>query len=121
MKVTEVTVAAKYSLDTGPGWKAIEVGATASLTSGETLELAQQELYDRLSRQLKALWAKGKPEDSAQYALEGPRIDTQPSGAPLPPTTHWCFEHGVEFKRHEKDGNVWYSHRQNAGWCNESR
>jgi hypothetical protein len=56
MRVTEVTVVAKYSLDTGHGWKAIEVGATATLTaSDETLETAQQELYARLSRQLKTL------------------------------------------------------------------
>ena len=51
---------AKYSLDTGHGWKAIEVGATATLTGDETLEGAQQELYSRLASQLKTLWANGR-------------------------------------------------------------
>jgi hypothetical protein len=81
MKVTEVAVVAKYSLDTGQGWKAIEVGATATLTGEETLEVAQQELYARLSRQLKTLWTNGSKAD----AQEGHRINAQPSQSSTPP------------------------------------
>src|ERR687891_676405 len=67
MKITEVTVVAKYSLDTGHGWKAIEVGATATLTSSdETLESAQQELYQRLTTQLKSPWNNGNGRAETQ-------------------------------------------------------
>jgi hypothetical protein len=112
MKVTEVTVTAKYSLDTGHGWKAIEVGATASLTnSEETLESAQAELYRRLGQQLKTLWSNGssKPETQEQVQSE----------TPIPPNGHYCQEHQKEFRRYEKDGNAWYSHRQGNGWHKE--
>ena len=121
MKVTEVTVVAKYSLDTGHGWKAIEVGATATLEHDETLEVAQQELYSRLSRQLKTLWANGRVV-AAQDAPEGHQMPVEPSGAPPPPPAgreHWCAEHGVEYKRYEKNGSTWYSHRVGSGWHNE--
>ena|SRR5918996_1204457 len=130
MRVTEVSVVAKYSLDTGHGWKAIEVGATATLELEETLEGAQQELYNRLASQLKSLWANGRgspsqacPEQSRGDAPEGHRIDAQPSSAPLPPNGkgHWCYEHGVEYKRYEKNGAAWYSHRQGSGWHNEDK
>jgi hypothetical protein len=116
MRVTEVTVVAKYSLDTGHGWKAIEVGATATLTaSDETLETAQQELYARLSRQLKTLWAIGNGKAETQ----GP-----PSNGPDSPATtrqHFCVEHGMPFERRvNKDtGKEFYSHRQDKGWHNE--
>ena len=114
MKVTEVTVVAKYSLDTGHGWKAIEVGATASLTSpGETLEVAQQELYARLSRQLKTLWANGTGKAEAP---EQPQAET-----PAPSKEHWCSEHSQEFKTrvNKQTGETFYSHRQGGGWHNE--
>jgi hypothetical protein len=116
MRVTEVTVAAKYSLDTGHGWKAIEVGATATLTaSDETLETAQQELYARLSRQLKTLWANGS--NGKSEAQEPPQKEL-----PAPPKEHWCSEHGVEFKAKKGKYGTFYSHKALDGsWCNESK
>jgi hypothetical protein len=120
MQVTEVSVMAKYSLDTGHGWKAIEVGATATLDGDETLEVAQQELYARLASQLKTLWANGRGTPS-QEVSEASRIDVQPSQVQHPSNGkgHWCAEHGVEFKRYEKNGSAWYSHRAGSGWHNE--
>ena len=29
----------------------------------------------------------------------------------------WCSIHNVEMKRWEKDGRVWYSHKNGDGWC----
>jgi hypothetical protein len=141
MKVTEVTVAAKYSLDTGHGWKAIEVGATASLTApGETLEVAQQELYARLSRQLKTLWANGSGTAS-QDAPEGHQEPVQasnphnnPGGGLLSPAlsvvegaakdqpAHFCSEHSQEFKKRTGQYGEFWSHQIKGTrnqWCNE--
>ena len=30
---------------------------------------------------------------------------------------HLCPIHGLEMKRWEKDGKVWYSHKTENGWC----
>jgi hypothetical protein len=37
------------------------------------------------------------------------------------PPAHWCQQHQAEYKRHEKNGEVWYSHQLpgGKGWCNE--
>ena len=121
MRVTEVTTTIRYSAEGKGAWRSIEVGATATLTaSDETLETAQQELYARLSRQLKTLWANGSGTAS-QDAPEGHQMPVEPSGAPPPPAgrEHWCAEHGVEYKRYEKNGSTWYSHRQGNDWHNE--
>ena len=32
---------------------------------------------------------------------------------------HYCQQHGCEYKRYEKDGRVWYSHRVGNQWCRE--
>lgn len=33
---------------------------------------------------------------------------------------HYCQEHQTEYKRFEKDGRVWYSHKTADGkWCKE--
>ncbi len=51
----------------------------------------------------------------------------QPPPAPQAPASGdsvpYCFEHGQNYKRHQKDGQVWYNHKiQNpvpsgATWC----
>jgi hypothetical protein len=33
----------------------------------------------------------------------------------------YCREHGCEMKRHEKNGQVWYSHKHGDGWCRGSQ
>ena len=127
MKVTEITAGAKYSLDTGHGWKAIEVGATATLTGDETLESAQQELYNRLSRQLKTLWANGNGNTQAcpeQSRREGHQTPVQPAqSSATPPRPHWCSEHGVEFKQRNGPHGEFYSHQVKGSkdWRNEAR
>jgi hypothetical protein len=109
MRVTEVTVVAKYSLDTGHGWKAIEVGATATLTnSDETLESVSAELYQRLTKQLKVLWANKANGEETKTETE--------TGSPNP---NWCAEHHTEFKQFSKNGNSWFSHKTADGtWHN---
>jgi hypothetical protein len=112
MRVTEVSTVVRYSAEAKGAWRSIEVGATATLTaSDETLEAAQQELYHRLSRQLKTLWANGNG-----------KADTKEPATPetLAPREHWCEEHQTEYQRFSKDGKVWYSHKAPDGkWCRE--
>jgi hypothetical protein len=117
MKITEVSTVVRYSAEAKGAWRSIEVGATATLTaSDETLEAAQQELYHRLSRQLKTLWANGNGKAEAQ---EQPSNGSQ---TPAPPHEHWCQEHNQEFKArvNKQTGETFYSHRQGGGWHNES-
>lgn len=42
----------------------------------------------------------------------------------LQTSTHYCDKHATSFKRHEKAGEVWWSHQYtddegNKKWCNE--
>jgi hypothetical protein len=112
MKVTEVSTVVRYSAEAKGAWRSIEVGATASLTnSDETLESAQDELYQRLRQQLRVLWTNGSSKAETQEQV--------PSETPASQNNHYCQEHQKEFRRYEKDGNAWYSHRQGGGWHNE--
>jgi hypothetical protein len=40
-----------------------------------------------------------------------------PAMADGTPDPAWCKVHNVEMKRHEKDGQVWYSHKNGDGYC----
>jgi hypothetical protein len=116
MRVTEVHTTMRYSSEAKGAWRSIEVGATATLTSSdETLESSMMELYNRLASQLRVLWYKG---NGSSKDAEG--IDTQPVQTLAQPD-HWCSEHDVQYKLHEKGGSTWYSHRQGTAWCNEPR
>ena len=43
---------------------------------------------------------------------------TTPAATPDPSDPSWCAIHNTQMKRHEKDGNVWHSHRAPDGsWC----
>jgi hypothetical protein len=69
MRVTEVQALVKYSTEIKGSWVAIELGGTASLTDvEETLESVSAELYQRLTKQLKALWANNKAGGSETQA-----------------------------------------------------
>jgi hypothetical protein len=131
MQVTEVNAMVRYSAEAKGAWRSIEVGATATLTDpDESLESAQQELYNRLASQLKTLWYKGNGRDGevidaspgSQAPARGPLVapdqhdgPAQGRGAP----DHWCSEHGVEFKQFSKNGNSWFSHKTAEGtWHN---
>ena len=52
----------------------------------------------------------GYQEDKTQAAAEGHET---PNGN----NPSLCSIHGVEMKRWEKDGRVWYSHKSNDDWC----
>ena len=89
MRVTTVTAQVKYSQDTGHGaWKAIELGAEASVDGKETWTEAQASLYQQLGQQLKTLWANGnghKPQDGAESTIAALPPTEQPNGkSPLP-------------------------------------
>jgi hypothetical protein len=112
MRVTTVTATLRYSAEAKGAWRSIEVGAEATLTSGdESWETAQTELYQKLGQQLKTLWVNG----NGKVAQEPPPPETS---APKP--DHWCEEHQIEYQRFSKDGKVWYSHKAPDGeWCRE--
>ena len=91
----------------------------ATLEPKDDWQDAQASLYQQLGRQLKALWASnGTPE----MPLEGPRMAAGGSDASKTTTTpvHHCQQHQTEYRRFEKDGRVWYSHKAGDGkWCRE--
>lgn len=63
MKVERVSATIKYSQDTGHGaWKAVEIGAEASVDDREGWSQALSHLYDDLGQQLNMLWANGRSE-----------------------------------------------------------
>jgi len=60
MKVTTILANIRYSQDTGKGaWKAVEIGAEATVDQRERWDTALATLYADLGGQLKALWANG--------------------------------------------------------------
>jgi hypothetical protein len=127
MRVTEVSATVRYSAEAKGAWRSVELGAEATLTnSDETLETAQQELYHRLSSQLKALWANGNGKADHQ---EGHRIDVQPSSAQRSSDAsqhyneHFCQEHNQEFKKRNGPHGEFYLHqvKGSKAWCNEAR
>jgi hypothetical protein len=134
MNVNKVTATVRYSLDTGHGWKSLELGAEASLDPKERWQPAQAQLYAELASQFKALWAQngnGHPETRQ----EGHRIDAQasseqrdqqntttpPPESSTPAQEHWCREHQVEFQRRTGKNGTFYSHKAPDGWCNERK
>jgi hypothetical protein len=112
MQVTEVQALVKYATEVRGSWVTIELGSTASLTSSdETLESVSDELYARLTKQLKVLWANNKA--GAGENKRDTQAETQS------PNPNWCSEHQVEFRKFSKDGNSWFSHKTADGtWHN---
>ena len=111
MKVERVTATIKYSQDTGKGaWKAIELGAEATVDAKDTWQQAQHQLYGELSQQLKALWCNGKGSESA----------VQPIAVTEPPE-HFCQEHSVPFKQYSRGKSTWYAHKTGDTWCKEGK
>lgn len=53
---------------------------------------------------------RDKAETTNKEAAAGPSSEGEKE--------HFCHEHGVQMKRKEKNGDVWYSHRKTNGkWC----
>ena len=129
MRVTEVQALVKYSTEIKGSWVAIEFGGTASLTDvEETLESVSAELYQRLTKQLKALWANNKAREdetktealvsrSPERVFSPERSEGEAKGQT--PNQNWCAEHHTEFKQFNKNGNSWFSHKTADGtWHN---
>ena len=110
MKVTTVSASVRYSraINTGE-YKTIELSAgEATLEPQEAWIEAQANLYTDLGQQLRTLWtAKNGQANNGNTKAEDST------------TEHFCAEHGVEFKRYEKEVRVWYSHRAGNKWCKE--
>ena len=117
MQVTTVSATIKYSLDTGHGWKAVELGAEATLDPNETWQTAQRELYGELTQQLHTMWANGKTAQNGSKSAAQPTNESEPIPA-SEKSEHWCEEHQAEYKRHERLGKFWYSHRAPDGKWN---
>ena len=111
MKVTTVSASVRYSKALGDGsHKTVELSAEAALTPKEQWQEAQGSLYHELGQQLMSLWstkANGQP------------VNDNGDGNGNGNGDHHCQEHGVPFKRHEKNGRTWYSHKVGDKWCNE--
>ena len=76
MKVNRITAQVRYSQDTGhSAWKAIEIGAEATVDEKERWSEALAHLYADLGRELKTLWAANgnghKLQESPQVGAEG--------------------------------------------------
>jgi hypothetical protein len=112
MKIDRVKATIRYSQDTSKGaWKSIEIGAEGSVDERERWDAALAHLYADLGQQLKGLWANGQ-----KSAAEPPAVG---DGKAEPPA-HFCQEHQAEYKRFEKDGRIWYSHKALDGkWCKD--
>ena len=122
MKVTTVSATVKYSQDTGKGaWKAVEIGADATVDANETWQQAQAHLYHQLGCQLKNLWVNGQTAQNGSESHGEAVPVLEPNHNPAQPPEHYCQEHQTEFKRYERQGKVWYSHKAPDGkWCKES-
>ena len=122
MEVNKISATIRYSQNTGKGsWKVVELGAEASISDREFWQQAQSELYYQLTHQLRTLWSNGNGTTlNGNNGIESP-LEPLPELEPTPtPPAHWCDRHKAEFRRQEKDGTVWYSHRQGSAWCSEA-
>jgi hypothetical protein len=111
MKVTTVSASVRYSKALGDGsHKTVELSAEATLTPQEEWHKEQATIYHQLGDQLKGLWTS---KTNGQHANGTASVKGNGNGE------HHCQEHGASFKRHDKDGQTWYSHKANGKWCNE--
>ena len=114
MKITTISASVRFSKAIQPGcYKTIELSAEGTLNPNENWHEAQATLYTDLGEQLKALWTT-RNDQSAPTEQHN-----DPEGAVDTTLEHFCLEHSVEFRRHEKNSNVWYSHKNGNSWCNE--
>jgi hypothetical protein len=116
MNVRIVSANIRYSAEAKGAWRTIEVGAEATVDPGENWHTAQQELYHQLGRQMKTLWANGNGTGKPQSSPEKPL----PTAAPPSRPERWCETHNCDFKRYEKNGKSWWSHKVGNSWHRES-
>lgn len=109
MKVTTVSASVRFSKSMENGHKTIELSAEAALEPKDNWKDAQSQLYSELGEQLKTLWitkTSGQPTNGTAKTKDSTN-------------EHYCVEHGVEFKRYEKEGRGWYAHKAENKWCRE--
>jgi hypothetical protein len=117
MKITTISAAFRFSKDTGAGWKVIELGAEATLDSEEDWHLAQQGLYSSLTAQLRTLWGRNGVTEHSPAVQPAEEEKTY---IPITTQEHFCSVHQTEFRKYEKGGQIWYSHKGPDGaWCRE--
>ena len=128
MKVERITAQVRYSQDTGHGaWKAVEIGAEATVDARERWSEALAHLYADLGPELKSLWANGngqKATEASQDTAESTVAASQPaerSNGQQEPLEHFCQQHGVAFKRFTRGNSVWHSHRVGSQWHREEK
>ena len=123
MQVTKVSASVRYSRALAQGeHKTVELSAEASVEEGEQWTLCQQGLFAQLSAQLREVWGWGQ-NGHPQNGHERPKEEVQslpPAEEKPAPQPHWCPEHQTEFRKFEKAGKAWYSHKVPDGsWCKE--
>jgi hypothetical protein len=130
MKVERVSASVRYAKEIEGAWKTVEMGAEA-IVDEENWVLAQQGLFAQLSAQLREVWGWGQNGPAPGHAQNGHerpkeaswegKSSPYPSPAEEKPALrpHFCPLHQKEFKRFEKNGQAWYSHKDGAGWCKE--
>jgi hypothetical protein len=120
MKVNKVSATIRFSKEVHEGWKSVELGAEAALDPEDDWFLTQQGLYASLTGQLRTLWGKN---GALEHVPEGSTIAVQPPQEEphyLPIQQHYCEIHQSQFKKFEKNGQVWWSHKaQDGQWCRE--
>jgi hypothetical protein len=129
MNVTTISATIRYSAEAKGAWRTIELGAEATLDPGEDWQTAQQKMYSQLGEQFKTIWSKGAskacPELGRRVQQAEPDSWEELGGnhrEPLKPVpSHYCQQHQAEFKRYEKNGRSWYSHKApDSTWCKET-
>jgi hypothetical protein len=118
MRIDRVTTVLRYSAEAKGCWRTIEIGAEADLDPDEDWQAAQQELYTALTEQLKTIWGKGMSK-SAPTEPDWTELGGNHKAPLKPPPAHYCETHQCEYRRFEKNGQVWYSHKAADGWCKE--
>jgi hypothetical protein len=53
----------------------------------------------------------------ARYPLSQSAPASQPPVAAASPGEGWCSKHGLQMKQTTKNGQSWWSHRTDDGWC----
>jgi hypothetical protein len=125
MQVTTVSVNVRYSRQMADGsFKTVELGCEGTLNSSDDdWQEVQANLYHQLGDKMKRIFSgngSGKAQNGTEKAV--PAATPTPLPPPVPQREHWCQEHQTSFKRFEKDGRTWYSHKAPDGksWCKES-
>ena len=123
MQIKTVSATIRYSQDTGKGaWKVVELGAEASVGDRKDWRQSQSELYYELGAQLRSLWSGGNTNGTAVNGHNSAETAKEPpaESAADQMRQHWCPQHKALFKRRQKAGTTWYSHKAPDGsWCSE--